>query len=228
MVIQVLFTIPAPNIWLEAHWTAGDILTYASTVSLGLLALWQNKRVQDENDVAQRKLEDIIYHSNEIGIITKIISHEEQRIETLERAMDTLVNLCDPALLIVICTENESNSMLMAEKLVELEKQVDTAIFEVGRVLRTDKDLCKNDSHPMVKTYGELTGAFKHICEEIKGEILSGNCIMDFERIGALDPIRKNFVIARENYLVDQQKRFERVLFENLSLEEVRKLYKYE
>ncbi len=105
MVIQVLFTIPAPNIWLEAHWTAGDILTYASTVSLGLLALWQNKHIQDENDVAQRKLEDIIYHSNEIGIITKIISHEEQRIETLERAMDTLVNLCDPALLIMICVK---------------------------------------------------------------------------------------------------------------------------
>lgn len=45
LVIHIAFSFSGPE-WLRAKWGAGDILTYASTVSLGLLALWQNQRIQ--------------------------------------------------------------------------------------------------------------------------------------------------------------------------------------
>lgn len=54
-----------------AHWGAGDILTYASTISLGLLAMWQNKKQQEENDITQERMERIIIHANELSIISK-------------------------------------------------------------------------------------------------------------------------------------------------------------
>ena len=42
-IVHMLFSIIAPNQWMVAKWGAGDILTYASTIALGLLAGWQNK-----------------------------------------------------------------------------------------------------------------------------------------------------------------------------------------
>lgn len=56
VVIQLAFSIPAPNTWLEAKWGAGDILTYASTVSLGLLAVWQNQKHEKENEKLQNRM----------------------------------------------------------------------------------------------------------------------------------------------------------------------------
>lgn len=43
VVIHVLFCLETSNKYLVARWGAGDILAYASTVALGLLAMWQNK-----------------------------------------------------------------------------------------------------------------------------------------------------------------------------------------
>lgn len=43
-VVHLLFKNAAPYPCLEASWSAGDILTYISTVSLGLLAMWQNQK----------------------------------------------------------------------------------------------------------------------------------------------------------------------------------------
>ena len=41
-IVQLLFSLKTSNQFFVAHWGAGDILTYASTISLGLLAMWQN------------------------------------------------------------------------------------------------------------------------------------------------------------------------------------------
>lgn len=43
--IHFLFKQDAPWLFLEAKWTPGDILTYISTVFLGLLAMWQNQKI---------------------------------------------------------------------------------------------------------------------------------------------------------------------------------------
>lgn len=43
----MLFHLTGPK-WLQAKWTAGELLTYMSTISLGLLAFWQNQKFQEE------------------------------------------------------------------------------------------------------------------------------------------------------------------------------------
>lgn len=48
LMVHCLFRIPAPFDFWEAQWTAGEILTYISTISLGLLAFWQNQKIQEE------------------------------------------------------------------------------------------------------------------------------------------------------------------------------------
>ena len=56
-ITQVLFSIPAKADIFEAAWSAGDILTYVSTVSLGLLALWQAQKIHyDDKENAKFNL----------------------------------------------------------------------------------------------------------------------------------------------------------------------------
>lgn len=78
-IIHCLFSLSAKNDWWEAKWSAGDILTYVSTVSLGLLAVWQNKKLKEESDVSQQRMERVAKQANEIAMISKIISYERER-----------------------------------------------------------------------------------------------------------------------------------------------------
>ena len=47
IVIHILFSISISNTWFQAKWSAGEILTYVSTVALGLLAVWQNNSYKE-------------------------------------------------------------------------------------------------------------------------------------------------------------------------------------
>lgn len=53
ILIHIAFSFVGPE-WLQAKWGAGDILTYASTIALGLLAMWQNQRIQEIQDTKDR------------------------------------------------------------------------------------------------------------------------------------------------------------------------------
>lgn len=53
--IHFLFKIPARFKCMEAVWDAGDILTYASTVALGLLAMWQNQKASYDSEKRENK-----------------------------------------------------------------------------------------------------------------------------------------------------------------------------
>ncbi len=53
-VIHWLFSIEPTVEFFRAKWSAGDILTYASTIILGLLALWQNQRFKEEKTINRK------------------------------------------------------------------------------------------------------------------------------------------------------------------------------
>lgn len=98
-VLQFLFSLEAPKPFLQAKWSAGDILTYSSTtysstILLGLLALWQNQRFKNENDATQEKLEALSTRANELQITSKLIEHESERINLLRTQFQTFFDAC--------------------------------------------------------------------------------------------------------------------------------------
>lgn len=93
-VLQFLFSLEAPIPFLQAKWSAGDILTYSSTILLGLLALWQNQRFKNENDATQEKLEALSTRANELQITSKLIEHEAERINLLRTQFQTFFDAC--------------------------------------------------------------------------------------------------------------------------------------
>lgn len=64
-IIHCLFSESAPNEWFVAKWGAGDVLTYVSTIALGLLTVWQNKKLKKE--VMYRKEEWKILQSKQMN-----------------------------------------------------------------------------------------------------------------------------------------------------------------
>lgn len=48
VMVHILFLWESSPWWLTADWESGDILVYAGTISLGVIALWQNQKVHDE------------------------------------------------------------------------------------------------------------------------------------------------------------------------------------
>ena len=54
IVVQILFSIPAPCKWLDAVWEAGDFISFAGTIVLGLVSVYQTKKA---NDISIKLLE---------------------------------------------------------------------------------------------------------------------------------------------------------------------------
>ena len=69
-------------------------MTYASTIILGLLALWQNQRFKEENDKSQERLEKISNRTNELQIISQLIEHENERINLLRKLFQEFFEVC--------------------------------------------------------------------------------------------------------------------------------------
>lgn len=92
--LHCLFSMEARSDFFQAKWSAGDLLTYTSTVILGLLALWQNQRFKEENDKSQERLEEISNRTNELQIISQLIEHETERINLLRKSFQEFFEVC--------------------------------------------------------------------------------------------------------------------------------------
>lgn len=114
LVIHALFVPVGPD-WLQARWGAGDLLTYVGTVSLSLLAVWQNKRFKEENDTAQERLERISQQANELVIINKILEHEENRIKIVKNAIKIFDNYSDLTNILAHQTDSIRGGNLLAD-----------------------------------------------------------------------------------------------------------------
>lgn len=223
-IIQFLFSFTTSNRFLEAHWGAGDILTYASTVSLGLLALWQNKKIQEANDISQEKLENIIIRSNDLNIILKIVEHEERRLNNLQEISDNFMQNCDPQALAIALIPNEKIKYLA--NITVLERRIDESFIGMCRLLAEDKKLKENDQHSLKKSICVLYQFAKEKIGEIqRDEFNISDRVMVKKVADILAKLRDDFIEEKEKYIADQRKRIDKILFENLSLEEVRGLF---
>ena len=228
LIIHFLFSIQAPNKFLTAKWGAGDLLAYASTVTLGFLAMWQNKKQKEENDIAQERLEKISLRANELNIVNKIIEYESNRLSQLQTTMDVFTTSCDPQTFGLIMGKNVENPPAFIIDLTELEKRIDTSYFELARLFRIDNGLKHNDKHPLNKAYATLYLYAKESIANLRESEISYNSKQEATVIlTTLGKLRDDFIKEREQYLSIQEKKLKSLLFEELSLEEIRNHYSY-
>lgn len=226
VVIHVLFCLETSNKYLVARWDAGDILAYASTVALGLLAMWQNKKQQEENDKAQSRLENISNRANELNMINKIVEFESNRIQSLKVAMDEFTNACNPQTVGLAMAKEGIENIPSMLGFVELEKVVDNAFVNVGRYMRADTSLQYNDNHPLNKAFANLYICTKNNISDFRGNKIDINDQRKIEALAeTLAHFRDVFLQEREDYLEKQEKKLKKVLFDDLSLKEIQAMY---
>ena len=229
IIIHVLFFNSASDFlpWLEAKWSAGDILTYASTVALGLLAVWQNRRFKVENDAAQLRLENLTRDANELTMRNRIIGIESDNLLRLKKAMDDFSNACDP-LELAINYINKANSttpeVSTLTGLALAEKRIDDSFFALCRELRIYPDiLLKTTSDdPLLEKLGGYYIASKEFIDEM-GK--SGTAENLKAKRSLLTKIKLDFLRERETYLINHEIMLNQTIYGNVSLEEIKSMY---
>mgnify|MGYP006991759023 FL=1 len=167
-IVQLLFSLKTSNQFFVAHWGAGDILTYASTISLGLLAMWQNKKQQEENDITQERMERIIIHVNELSIISKMIEHEERRVNELDKLLNRFMQNCDPQAVAIAYSSDDK--IVCMTQVTELERTIDKDFFAISRLLAEDKVLKLDPDNALKVAFAKLYQTVKKDIGDIRQE----------------------------------------------------------
>lgn len=226
LIIHLLFSFAAPDKLFEAKWSAGEILTYSSTVSLGLLAVWQNKKFKEENDAAQLRTEKLAMRANELSVISSIIDHESKKINHLKTLREELTHTCDLSELIYelekISLENISLEGMEKLKVFSRGK----ANTQYGKIEALVIELISE-----LATYSEKS-AGKLIEEITYYKDCAFKVIKSLSTFAPLDELYKNKMEAEDKLLADisefilyREELLRKVIYESENLEQIKAMY---
>lgn len=227
--IHFAFYFPAKYEWLVHQWGAGDILTYISTVALGLLAIWQNQKFKEENDkaqeimeqqnsAAQARLERINIEANELSVISRIINYEDEYLARVEETAHRFLNSSSTSVILRAIKQAIDNNdpTTVSGAYTEMEHTYDRirATYLLG--LKTDgKELLI-----LMEAFGDLyekaSTIFTNIYKEQK---------YDFDFVNDYSIIFDKAENALEVFLYERRKLVYRVLTERMTIDQVRSIY---
>lgn len=228
-VIHWLFSIEPTVEFFRAKWSAGDILTYASTIILGLLALWQNQRFKEENDKSQERLEKISNRTNELQIISQLIEHENERINLLRKLFQEFFEVCSCSNIVAEYRDTSKNKADNLSSSTRRASQIRISYQILIQQLLMDKR--KNTQvDSLVEYAGKLsTSAIglilsftieqeeSHLKNDENGEIKR----LTNKQLQIEEALNKEFYI----YITALEKERNALLFEDHSLKELQEMY---
>ena len=222
-IIHCLFSGKAPNEWIAAKWGAGDILTYASTVALGLLAVWQNQKFKEENDASQTRMENLVNKANELSVVSKIIEYENERITVLKNMVQYLIDACNTESIAedfsnVANLPSEFRNTYVKIKMDLRDKQI--RIYTLN--LLNELQLYPNDIKmlELINCISEYSKSSIALVSEMR--VVSPNK----ETCNKHKLLEKEFITEVYNFISDREGLLDKVIYENLSLEQIKALYR--
>lgn len=216
LIIHVLFSIAAPCDFLVGKWGAGDILTYVSTIALGILALWQNQKFKEENDKTQERLERINIESNELNVIAQISEHEAKYIEILSAAFDELLDACGIETISIILMDKSKDSKTIPTALQRI-NQANKSLLEIALA---GYQLNNMSVMPLVDKCKTLSQKVSHVLVE---QMKYGICNTD--ALYAMTNFYLEITSEKGAYIATRRQSLYRLLFEKMSLSEIRAQY---
>lgn len=222
VVIHSLFSIESPHKWLIATWSSGDILTFIGTVSLGLLAIWQNKSLQKTNEKSQERMESLAKKSNELAIMSKIIEYETARLNDLKLKTKNFLDATNTATINEVLSDVSQQVATFRKLYVKIKveyqnKQIKLCaielLSELNNYANDEKVLClieemskyANLAEKLNKTVLEHTATEATFKEKIKFEISFTNDIY-------------NFISARTSFI-------NKIISGHLTYEQIKNIY---
>lgn len=214
IIISVVYLIMGLFIFDNSDFWYG-YMAYFGTVMLAIVSLWQNKVFKDENNKSQDRLETIYKQANEINTINKILEFENVRIHNLNKYLDEFEKACHPNNLAIFLRRCDDEHIIFTQAI----EKCDFSFLAVTRELRIDMrgEVLKDE---LFELCSKMYNAFVKLCQA--GE----NQKFDIEECREeLSGIWKQYFITKEKYINSMQRDFQKLLYENLTLEKVRKIY---
>lgn len=215
ILIHILFVTDAPCDKLQAQWGAGDILTYTSTVALGLLAVWQNQKFKEENDKAQKRLEKLTQQANELAIIGKIIDNRSAKLQRLQACFFELEIVSSPGTIGSVCSRAADMSerrSLLSECSRDLTIKVENLIIEISG----------NKGIPSQKICDAII-RLSDAAEEIIDHYFSGTSDSLGEKVLAeYIAAHQEFIKYRSIYISRTERVINKISYEDVSLADIR------
>lgn len=200
-----------------------QVISALGTILLAYVAIWQNRRMQVENDKAQNRMEKIALEANNLNIIAKIIEYEQYNLTNLKCALDEFSEACNLQKMVEDFDETMSYDSKFYSAIAKLTLRVDNSFFVLGRELRIKPDLLKEDKNPLNKAivvYYRFAKEFLNKFNELSLKELQDN-------VKCFELIREDFFKERENYLVEQETKLNRLIYGHLSIEEIKNMYRF-
>lgn len=227
LIIQFLFTLESGNKWLVAKWSAGDILTYASTVSLALLAVWQNKRFKEENDKSQARLERIIDDGNRLSIINKIIEYEEENYKRLKNAFENFSQNAEPHVIVPTFTKEYKDyktygnlEKLQAAMLISGSK-LDSSFNALQRELVRDLSTSTSDLNAINLAIDD----YYLRARDLLNHFTTSPDVSALNLINECIEYKEKYLAESSNYIFRQAAKLESMLYSNLTIEQIKQMY---
>ena len=217
IVVQWLFSKPASSEIFHAKWGAGDILTYASTVSLGLLAVWQNQRIKEESDKNQLYQNLLAAKNSDDAIVTRIIDDKTQRVQRIRSEFIEFEHLCNTGAIASICTCTDSKGIMITRlcehrlKLISLQELLIADLS--GNVGVDDSKVI-----PLIKKLTRL--ANEQIAEYADGIDAQENHSEIYQKVYV------QYIDERTHYLLFCEGLIGSILYDGLSLTDLREIAK--
>lgn len=233
IIIQILFSYEVDCELLHAKWSAGDILTYVSTVALGLLAVWQNQKLNEENDKSQERLEQLSIRANELSVISKIIERENQNLLQLKKARDDFLAACAyrQRALGKTTVDTSYNRISFKRDGPPLSEIKDSTVYAKHNLTMAYISLCgalKTES----RIYTETGYPLQQECDDLHEEVtkyLNGLLQKPFQPNRDVEKKivedSNNFLEKSENYISEQEQKLLSVIYDHLTLDEIKALY---
>lgn len=190
-------------------------MAYFGTIVLAAVALWQNHFFKVENDRSQNRLEKLNKQANEISIISKLSEFENDRIHRLFNSLDEFEKICHPNNISIGIFESVDDRVTI----MQMSEKCDFYYLAVIRELRIDMRNCtaKNELKDLCyKLYNSAIGVMNEY--DYKKSI-------DDTSLSNLRKVWKEYFLTKEKYLKAIQKDFQKLLYGDLSLEEIRNIY---
>ena len=221
IIIHLLFHWETDIEILHAKWGAGDILTYVSTVALGLLAVWQNKRFKEENDVAQERLEKLTAQANEISSINKIIEIESERLIRLRTAMDEFSEACDPETISKIFLFDANSASDMKANTIPADLRIENSFT----FLRRELQHCFGEDGSAKDLFSECAVEYKNAATDYLNQVVEGNLPPDSKYFKRIYDARDKFSPVRDDLIREREKLLNKTVYGNMSLDEIKAMY---
>lgn len=193
-----------------------------STVALGLLAVWQNKKYKEETDESQFRMEKLTKDANEISIVQKIVEHESNKLLRLRTKIQIFIDACNTQEAVddvsdVAQQPPDFMKTYIKIKMDSRDKQIRLTTIELLSELQT---------YPNNDSIRELLSLISDYCDS---SLAVAKCIRACEDATEAYKLKatkeKEFIQKSSDFIAEREVLLDKTIYGNLSLDEIRGLY---